>query len=105
MPRDAAERLLRLARLLRVPVRYDPADLRDAYSPGSAITHRIDVRRFARQKQAALGAHRSQVNGSGRLSPAMRFLLRVPAPVFGALLGREWFIEAGKAPSRSQPPE
>ncbi|XVQ12399.1 PIG-L deacetylase family protein [Spirillospora sp. CA-255316] len=97
MPRDAAERLLRLARFLRVPIRYDAADLRDAYSPRSAITHRIDVRRFARQKQAALAAHRSQVN-----SPAVRFLLRVPAPVFGALLGREWFIEARTEAARAQ---
>ncbi|MFC5744134.1 PIG-L deacetylase family protein [Actinomadura rugatobispora] len=101
MPRDFAERMLALARFLRIPVRYDPADLRNTFSPSSAITHRIDVRRFARQKQAALAAHRSQVNGSGRLSPAMRFLIRVPAPVFGVLLGREWFVEARrKRPSQ-----
>ncbi|WP_344590418.1 hypothetical protein [Actinomadura vinacea] len=34
------------ARFPPAPVRYDPVDLRDAFGPRSAITHRIDVRRF-----------------------------------------------------------
>ncbi|QUH01608.1 PIG-L family deacetylase [Saccharopolyspora erythraea] len=94
MPRDGVARLLGLARLLRLPVRFDPAALDHAYSPRAAITHRIDVRRFARQKRAALAAHRSQVHGTGRLSPLLRLLIRLPLPVFALLLGREWFIDA-----------
>lgn len=92
IPRDAVQRLVRLVRTLRIPLRYDAAALGAAYSPRSAITHRIDVRRFARQKQAALAAHRSALTGSGRLGAVMRLLVRLPAPVFGLLLGREWFV-------------
>ncbi|MFI6736590.1 PIG-L deacetylase family protein [Nonomuraea sp. NPDC050451] len=70
------------------------AALAKAYSPGKAITHRIDVRRYAGQKQRALAAHHSQISGDGRLSAVARVLVRLPAPVFGRLLGREWYVEA-----------
>jgi hypothetical protein len=30
----------------------------------------------------------------------MRVLVRLPVPVFGLLLGREWFVEAATAPVR-----
>ncbi|MFF4697660.1 PIG-L deacetylase family protein [Streptomyces chattanoogensis] len=93
VPRDVVTRLVRLVRLLRIPMRHDDEVLRTAFSPRAAITHTVDVRRFARQKQAALAAHRSPVAGTGRLAPVMRALLRLPAPVFGLLLGREWFVE------------
>ncbi|WP_317443423.1 PIG-L deacetylase family protein [Streptomyces collinus] len=95
MPRDVVDRLVKMVRLLRIPFRFDADALRTAYSPRAAITHTIDVRRFARQKQAALAGHRSEVSGTGRLAPVMRILVRLPAPVFGWLLGREWFVEAG----------
>ncbi|MEU6780445.1 hypothetical protein ABZ912_14685 [Nonomuraea angiospora] len=52
-------RLVRLIHLLRIPLRYDERELAKAYSPGKAITHRIDVRRYAGQKQRALAAHHS----------------------------------------------
>ncbi|KAB2344370.1 PIG-L family deacetylase [Actinomadura rudentiformis] len=93
MPRDTAARLLALARRLRVPVRYDPAALDSAYSHRAEITHVSKVRRFARRKQVALASHRSQLNGTGRLAPVARVATRLPAPVFGLLFGREWFIE------------
>ncbi|MCG5217981.1 PIG-L family deacetylase [Streptosporangium soli] len=92
MPRDVVVRLVRLIRALRIPFRYDDEALGAAYSPASAITHRVNVRRFARQKQAALAAHRSEVNGRGRLASVMRLLVRLPVPVFGLFLGREWFV-------------
>ncbi|PSL00908.1 LmbE family N-acetylglucosaminyl deacetylase [Murinocardiopsis flavida] len=95
MPRDVVARLVRLIRALRIPFRFDTEALLAAYSPGSAITHRIAVRGYARQKQAALAAHRSEVTGSGRVAPVMRVLVRLPVPLFGLLLGREWFVEAG----------
>jgi LmbE family N-acetylglucosaminyl deacetylase len=95
VPRDAIELLLRLLGLLRIPMRYDRDALRSAYSPRAAITHSFDVRRFARQKQAALAAHRSVVGGTGRLAQVMRLLTRLPVPVFGLLLGREWYVEGG----------
>ncbi|MEV6907069.1 PIG-L family deacetylase [Amycolatopsis sp. NPDC051071] len=98
MPRDVVERLVRLIRALRIPLRYDTDALRAAYSPSSAITHRVNVRRFARQKQAALAAHHSEVNGRGRLAPVMRLLVRLPVPVFGLLLGHEWFVDPARTP-------
>lgn len=75
------------------PVGHDPDVAAAAFSPASAITHRVDVRAFARQKQAALAAHSSQVNGSGRLAAVARLFLRLPPPMFGLFLGREWFVE------------
>ncbi|GAA3258163.1 PIG-L deacetylase family protein [Nonomuraea helvata] len=94
IPRDVVVRMVRLVRLLRIPFRYDDRVLANAYSPSAAITHRIDVRRYAGQKQRALAAHRSQVTGNGRMAPVMRALVRLPAPVFGLLLGREWYVES-----------
>lgn len=93
VPRDVVQRLVQVVRLLRIPLRYDPATLRTAYSPRAAITHRFDVRPFARQKQAALAAHLSPATGSGRSAQAMRLLVRLPAPLFGLLLGREWYAQ------------
>lgn len=98
IPRDTVERLVRLVQLLRTPLRFDPDELSTRFSPSSAITHRYDIRRYARQKQAALAAHRSQVNGPGRMSAVMLRMVRLPAPLFGLLLGREWYIDA--SPSR-----
>ncbi|WP_232665813.1 PIG-L deacetylase family protein [Pseudonocardia sp. TRM90224] len=86
VPRD---RMVRITRLLRL--RYD---LDGVFSPRAAITHTIDVRRYARQKQRALAAHHSVVNGRGRLAPVMRMLVRLPVPVFALVMGREWYVEA-----------
>ncbi|MGW6496756.1 hypothetical protein [Nonomuraea angiospora] len=52
------------------------------------------MRRYAGRKQRALAAHHSQISGGGRLSAVARVLVRLPAPVFGLLLGREWYVEA-----------
>jgi LmbE family N-acetylglucosaminyl deacetylase len=102
MPREAFGRLMRLASALRIPVRYDSEALGRVYSSRADITHAVGVRRYARQKQAALAAHRSEVaDGTGRIAPAMRFLVRLPVPLFGVVLGREWFVEAGPGRSRS----
>jgi LmbE family N-acetylglucosaminyl deacetylase len=92
IPRELAARVLKLVDWLRLPVRHDAVSPRTAYSDRRAITHRVNVRKYARQKQAALAAHRSQADGTGRLAPVLRALVRLPAPLFGLLLGREWFI-------------
>jgi LmbE family N-acetylglucosaminyl deacetylase len=94
MPRDLVARTLRVVDRLRIPLRHDAVAPGSAFSPRSAITHRVDIRRYARQKQAALAAHRTQVTGTGRLAPVLRILVRLPAPLFGLLLGREWFVDA-----------
>ncbi|NLU76377.1 PIG-L family deacetylase [Streptomyces sp. HNM0575] len=103
VPRETIGRLMRLARALRLPVRYDAEALGRFWSARADITHAVDVRRYARQKQAALAMHRSEVEKSdGRLAPAMRVLVRLPAPLFGLLLGREWFVEAGPGRPRAR---
>ncbi|MGW5492853.1 PIG-L deacetylase family protein [Streptomyces olivaceoviridis] len=94
IPRDLVARVLKFTDWLRLPVRHDAVASSTAYSARSVITHRVNVAKFARQKQAALAAHQSQVNGTGRLAPVMRVLIRLPAPLFGFLLGREWFIDS-----------
>jgi hypothetical protein len=55
----------------------------------------VNVRRYAAQKQAALAAHSSQHSGTGRAARLMQLLIRLPVPVFRALLGYEWFAEPG----------
>jgi LmbE family N-acetylglucosaminyl deacetylase len=84
----------------RLVSRYRPRASQMAGTPRAAITHRVNVRRYAAQKQAALGAHSSQYSGSSRAARLMRLLTRLPAPVFKVLLGYEWFAEAGTCRSR-----
>jgi hypothetical protein len=57
------------------------------------------VRQYARQKQAALAAHRSLPRAGGGTSRLARVMVALPAPVFGLLAGREWFIEPGATSS------
>ena len=67
---------------------------------GPPITHRVDVRRFAAQKQAALAAHRTAVYGRGRTARLFRLAIRLPVPVFGLVAGREWYAEPGARTAR-----
>ncbi len=98
-PREYVRVVFAVLRALRLVVRHQPAEIRTWGTPRAAITVRVNVRRYARQKQAALGAHRSAVQGTGGLARLMRLLLALPAPVFGVILGREWFAEAAGAKS------
>jgi LmbE family N-acetylglucosaminyl deacetylase len=93
-PREYVRVVFGALRALRLVVRHQPEEIRTWGTPRASITHRVNVRRYARQKQAALGAHRSVVQGNGRLARLMRLLLALPAPVFGLALGREWFTDA-----------
>jgi LmbE family N-acetylglucosaminyl deacetylase len=74
--------------------------MRAGFTSRSAITHRVDVRRFAAQKQAALAAHRTQVYGRGRAGRLFRLLVRLPVSLFGLVAGREWFAEPGGESAR-----
>jgi LmbE family N-acetylglucosaminyl deacetylase len=82
-------------------VRHRPRAARMAGTPRAEITHRVNVRRYAAQKQAALAAHSSQYSGSSRAARLMHLLIRLPVPAFALLLGYEWFVEA--APGRCPP--
>jgi len=96
LPRELVTWVSFPVRLLRLMVRYDARDLRAGFTPRSAITHRVDVRRFASQKHAALAEHRSYVHSKGRTARLARVMLALPVPVFGLLFGREWFAEHRK---------
>jgi LmbE family N-acetylglucosaminyl deacetylase len=88
-------------RLLRVIGRYDAPAIRAGFTPRSAITHRVNVRRYAARKRAALAAHQSFVRDpSGRARRLPRAMVALPVPVFGLLFGREWFAEPGRAPRK-----
>jgi len=75
--------------------------IRTGFSPRSAITHRVRVRRFATQKRAALAAHQSFLgDGRGRArQPAPGRWLALPAPLFGLVFGRGMvLVEPGARP-------
>ncbi|MDQ2812085.1 MAG: PIG-L family deacetylase [Actinomycetota bacterium] len=96
-PRELIRALSAPVRALGLVTRYNMAEMRAVFTPRSAITHRVDVRRFAARKQAALAAHRSQVCGRGRSGRMLRVLVALPVPLFGLVCGREWFAEPGAA--------
>jgi LmbE family N-acetylglucosaminyl deacetylase len=93
MPRELLVRIVSALRLIRLLPNHDPQVIRTAYSQRAAITHRIDVRRFAGRKRAALACHRSQIYGTGRAARPLGLLAALPSPLFGLLFGREWFVD------------
>ncbi len=95
VPRELVARFARLLLLLRLVTRHRLGDMRGYGMPQSAITHRVDVRRHAAQKQAALAAHQTALSGRGRLARLFRALVRSPLPVFRIACGTEWFAEPG----------
>jgi LmbE family N-acetylglucosaminyl deacetylase len=97
MPRELLLRVAKICRLLRLPPPYTANELASAYAPRATITHRINVRRFARQKRDAFAAHRSQL-GSGFNARLYGVLLRLPAQVFGVIFSQEWFVDPAAAP-------
>lgn len=98
VPRELVGMVASPVLLLRLIVRHDAGAFRTGFTPWAAITHRVNVGRYARQKQAALAAHHSPLSGNGRSARAFRMLARIPVPLFRLLLGREWFAEPGAPP-------
>ncbi|HUJ08178.1 MAG TPA: PIG-L family deacetylase [Streptosporangiaceae bacterium] len=97
VPREFVAAAFGPVRLLGLVVRHERAVLGAGFSPRSAITHRVDVRRYAAQKRTALAAHHTPLSSRGRTSRLARMLIRLPVPLFGLALGREWFVEPGAA--------
>lgn len=95
VPRELVARLARPMLLSRLLTRHSSDEMGGYGTPRSAITHRVDVRRHAAQKRAALAAHCRPASGRGRASRLLRTLTRCPVPVFRIACGTEWFAEPG----------
>lgn len=87
--------LRRLARL--VPLPFLP-DLTRAYTDRRDLTHRVDVRPFLDAKRRSMRSHASQATGDEG-ARTLALLLRLPRPLHGLVLGREWFREVGRTPA------
>ncbi len=73
------------------------ADYAGAYTARSRLTHRVDVRRYADAKRAAMAAHATQAT-SDEGARTLALLLRLPPRLFRRALGYEWFVQRGRAP-------
>ncbi len=95
VPRELAVRAVRPLVALRLVQRHRLAELGRYGTPRSAVTHRVDVRRYAARKRAALAAHHTPLSGQGRSARLFRLLARAPLPLFRVAAGTEWFAEPG----------
>ena len=97
VPRDLLLRGIRLAaKVYRFPPEFEPSSFERAYSASAAVTHRIDVRRYASQKRASMRAHASQSSADGGADRTLAAFLRIPRPLFDLVFGREWFVDAAR---------
>jgi LmbE family N-acetylglucosaminyl deacetylase len=108
VPRDTIVRAVRaVGRVYRFPAEFDPTSFERAYTARSDITHRIDVRRYAGAKRAAMRAHASQSTGGGASrvgdggqtgDRTLAAFLRIPRPLYDVVFGREWFRDPARSP-------
>lgn len=90
--RDPLVRLLKLAgRFYKFPPEFDVRTFESAYSSGETITHRVNVRKYARQKRASMAAHASQASG-GDSDRTLAVMLKVPRPLYRLVFGTEWYV-------------
>ncbi|GGK76492.1 GlcNAc-PI de-N-acetylase [Sphaerisporangium melleum] len=89
---------LRLARrFYRFPPEFDVRSFETAYSPGEVITHRVNVRRYAKAKRESMAAHTSQATG-GDTDRTLAVMLRVPGPLYRLIFGTEWYVRRDLPP-------
>jgi LmbE family N-acetylglucosaminyl deacetylase len=99
VPRDTICRAIGLAgRVYRFPPEFDPTSFQRAFSPRSAITHRVSVRRYAAAKRDSMRAHASQASADGGADRTLAAFLRIPRPLFDLVFGREWFVDPAQPP-------
>jgi len=97
--RGRLQRVVSVMRWLPGVARLVPQDrFASSYVARSELTHQVDVRRQLGAKRDALAAHASQATGGGSVR-TVALLLRLPRPVLGLALGREWFRERGRPAS------
>jgi LmbE family N-acetylglucosaminyl deacetylase len=98
--RTALRRALRLVSWLPgLPAGFDPRLVERAYTRRAELTYRVDVRAFTGPKRAAMAAHASQATAD-QGTRTLQILLRLPAPVFELVTGREWYRQPGRARPR-----
>lgn len=95
VPRELVARLAWVLLILRLVKRRRFAEMQSFGTTRREITHRISVRRYAAKKRSALAAHRTPIFGAGGSARFFRLLVRLPVPLFGLAVGREWFAEPG----------
>ncbi len=101
VPRDLIARAVRaVGAVYRFPPDFDPTTFERSFSPASAITHRVDVRRYAVRKRVAMAAHATQATADGGGDRTLAAFGRLPMPVFREVFGHEWFVEHGRQPGR-----
>ena len=99
VPRDALCRAVALAgKVYRFPATLDPTAFERSYSSRADITHRVNVRRYASAKRAAMRAHASQASAEGGADRTLAAFLRIPRPLFDVIFGREWFVDPAHPP-------
>lgn len=76
--------------------RAEAADRGEFGSPESVITHAVDVAEVVDVKKAAMAAHRSQIGPDS-------FFFKMPAEVFAAAFGTEWFIALESSRAEGEP--
>lgn len=93
LPREPIRDAVHAASRIRLtPTGFDPSEFDNAWTPRSEITHRINVRKFMRQKMAALAAHASQAQ-SDSSTRTLGVLTKLPMPLATALLGTEFYVK------------
>jgi LmbE family N-acetylglucosaminyl deacetylase len=89
--------LLLIGWLPGLPPGFRPDAVAGAYTARADLTHRVDVRAYARKKRTAMAAHASQsTSDSG--ARTLQVLLRLPRPVFTRVVGHEWYRQPGRVP-------
>ncbi|GII56754.1 GlcNAc-PI de-N-acetylase [Planotetraspora thailandica] len=83
---------------VRLAARFYPSiDVRSfevAYSAADTITHRVNVRKYARAKRAAMAAHASQASG-GTGDRTLGAMLKIPPLLYRYVFGTEWYVQRG----------
>jgi LmbE family N-acetylglucosaminyl deacetylase len=103
LPREPIARAARLAARLHLsPPEFSPAEFASAWTPRARITHRVDVRPYLREKDAALRAHASQSTADGT-TRTLGVLTRLPRPMQALLLGTEYYVSVSDPQAASTP--
>ncbi|GAA0915248.1 PIG-L deacetylase family protein [Nonomuraea longicatena] len=96
--RDPLLKALRLAgRVYRFPPEFDVRTFESAYSASDTITHRVNVRKYIKQKRASMAAHTSQASG-GESDRTLAVMLKIPVPLYRLVFGTEWFVRRDLPP-------